>query len=128
MKKQMLYMKDSKNDLNQTHVALEAYYEKYPVLIRECLLALRGIILSVDATIVPVRKYQIPFFKYQGFDVGFLWVKKKKIVVGFIADPKRFPERATDSQREKVTMLEIHPDEDIPMEAIKEGIRRGMGK
>lgn len=73
---------------NKSLPTLNSYYEKQEAMIRECLLALKDIILSVDDNITHVRKYQIPFFCYKEFNLGFLWVHRKKIIVGFIEDKK----------------------------------------
>lgn len=94
--------------------ALEHYYEKQEPEIRECLLALKSIVLSIDKDIIYKRKYQIPFFCYNEFNLGFLWVRKKKIVIGFIEDKKSFA-RTKDS----VTTLEVNPLNDIPIDVIR---------
>lgn len=73
---------------NNSLTASEYYYEKQETATRECLLALKAIILSVDKNIVHTRKYQIPFFCYKEFNLGFLWVHRKKIIVGFVQDKK----------------------------------------
>ncbi|MDR1545099.1 MAG: DUF1801 domain-containing protein [Prevotellaceae bacterium] len=95
--------------------ALDNYYAKHNELTRECLLALKTIILAIDKNIVHTRKYQIPFFCCNDYNLGFLWVNRKKILVGFIEDKKIF----TEYRKDNVTMLEINPLEDIPVEKIR---------
>lgn len=97
------------------HDALGHYYEKQETATRDCLLALKSIVLSIDNGITHKRKYQIPFFCYNEFNLGFLWVRKKKILVGFIEDKKHF-KRTKDS----VATLEINPLEDIPLDEIRQ--------
>lgn len=65
------------NNNSEFLTAIDYYYDKQEVS-RECLLALKQIIMSVDSEIVAVKKYQIPFFCYKGFSLAFLWVHRKK--------------------------------------------------
>lgn len=44
--------------------------------------------LSVNKKNVHSRKYQVPFFCFNGFNLGFLWVDKKKILIGFVEGKK----------------------------------------
>lgn len=97
--------------------ALEYYYEKQNVPTRECLLALKAIILSLDKNIIHTRKFQIPFFSYNDFSLGFLWVHRKKILVGFIEDRKLFS--ATGRTKNNMTTIAIDPTADIPVDVIK---------
>ncbi|WP_296151463.1 DUF1801 domain-containing protein [uncultured Flavobacterium sp.] len=107
--------------------ALEHYYDKQETATRECLIALKSIVLSVDENIIHKRKYQIPFFSYYEYNLGFLWVHKKKILLGFIQDKKSFP---TTEQRIKdnVTTLQINPLDEIPIDDIKETFRQLVEK
>ncbi|MFT3703105.1 MAG: DUF1801 domain-containing protein [Agriterribacter sp.] len=104
---------------NDVLTALEYYYEKQNIPTRECLLALKAIILSLDKKIVHTRKFQIPFFTYNNFSLGFLWVHKKKILVGFIEDRKIFSTTAPGRTKNKMTTVEIDPAEDIPVDVIR---------
>ena len=109
---------------SDTLTALEHYYEKQNELTRECLLALKAIILSVDENIVHTRKYQIPFFCYKDFNLGFLWVHRKKILVGFIEDKKTLPEQKKDI----VFTIEINPLEDISVDVIQSNFKKLISK
>lgn len=102
-----------------TITALQHYYDKQEKTARECLLALKAIVLSVDENIVHIRKYQIPFFRYKEFNLGFLWVNKKKILLGFVVDKKAMPQENMKRQKDEVSTLEINPLADIPIELIK---------
>ena len=104
---------------NQALTTLEYYYEKQETVTRECLLALKVIILSVDENIVHTRKYQIPFFCYKEFNLGFLWIHRKKILVGFVVDQKTLPQITWRRTMGRVTTIEINPMEDIPIDKIK---------
>ncbi len=94
--------------------ALAHYYEKQEIATRECLLALKSIVLAIDKDIIHKRKYQIPFFCYNEFNLGFLWVHKKKILVGFIEDKK-----SSKLTKDIVTSLKVDPLEDIPIDEIR---------
>lgn len=108
---------------NKSLTTLNSYYEKQEVMIRECLLALKDIILSVDDNITHVRKYRIPFFCYKEFNLGFLWVHRKKIIVGFIKDKKTLYQPTIGKKRDQVMTMEISPLEDIPIDYIKNSIK-----
>lgn len=111
----------------QTVNALQHYYEKQETATRECLLALKSIVLSVDENIIHNRKYQIPFFSYCEYNLGFLWVHKKKILLGFIEDKKSFP--TTEKRlKDNVTTLQINPLVDIPIDDIKQTFRQLIEK
>ncbi|CAL1517390.1 DUF1801 domain-containing protein [Chitinophaga sp. MM2321] len=106
---------------------LQHYYEKQETATRECLLALKSIVLSVDENIVYKRKYQIPFFCYNELNLGFLWVHRKKIIVGFVED-KRFSSFNVERKKHSITTLEVNPLDDIPVDEIKQAFRQLITK
>lgn len=108
---------------NKSLTELDSYYEKQDAMVRECLFALKSIILSVDDNITHIRKYRIPFFCYKEFNLGFLWVHRKKIIVGFIEDKKILCQPTTGKRRDKVMTIRINPLEDIPLDYIKNSIK-----
>jgi len=111
----------------QTVNALQHYYEKQETATRECLFALKSIVLSVDENIIHKRKYQIPFFCYNEYNLGFLWVHKKKIIVGFIEDKKSFP--TTEKRlKDNITTLQLNPLDDIPIDDIKQTFQQLVEK
>ena len=99
--------------------ALDNYYEKQELATKECLFALKSIILSVDKNIVHVRKYQIPFFYYNQFKIGFLWIHKKKILIGCVEDRKFLSLSSKRPRNDNVWTIEINPFENIPINIIK---------
>ncbi len=105
------------NNLTQ----LDYYYEKQEDTVKECLLALKSIILSVDKNIVHLRKFQIPYFKFKDYGIAFLWVVRKNIIVGFVEDKRIFSPEANRKQNGNV-MITLKPTEDIPLEHIKKSI------
>jgi hypothetical protein len=107
---------------------LASYYEKQDATTRECLFALKAIILTIDANIVHKRKYQIPFFSYKDFNLGFLWVCRKKILVGFVVDRKTFSQCTAGRTKDYVTTMEINPKEDIPIIEIQRKFKEQIRK
>lgn len=107
---------------NDVLTALEYYYAKQDMPTRECLLALKTIICSLDKSIVHTRKFQIPFFTYNNFSLGFLWIHRKKILVGFVEDKKLLSATEPGRKKNKMSMIEIDPAADIPVEIIKHNL------
>ena len=107
---------------------LENYYLKHPEPIRECLLALKQIIMSVSNQITHERKYQIPFFSYKGKKLGFLWMNRKKLILGFITDKSILPHEAGIKLKDQIEMIQIDPNEDLPKELIKAKLQELIGK
>lgn len=84
---------------NNPLTLLDSYYKKQETMIRECLFALKSIIMSVYDNIRHIRKYQIPFSCYKEFNIVFLWVNNKKIIVGFIDDKKTIGQATTGKKK-----------------------------
>jgi hypothetical protein len=97
---------------------LQNYYYKQPEPIQGCLLALRDIILDIDKQISHRRKYQIPFFYYKEKSLGFLWVVRKKIMVGFVTDKSVLTHEPGHRHKNKMETMLLAPDEDIPVKII----------
>lgn len=108
--------------VSEVLTALEYYYDKQDTATKECLLALKAIILSIDKNIVHTRKYQIPFFTYHAFNLGFLWIHRKKILVGFVEDGKLLPLPVSGRKKDKIITIEIDPAKDIPVDVIRQNI------
>ncbi len=104
---------------NKSLAALDYYYEKQEPIFRECLLALKNIILLADENIKHTRKFQIPFFIYKEFDLVFLWVHKKKIIIGFVEDKKMVLSASIKRKINIITKFEIYPNIDIPIIDLK---------
>ena len=102
---------------------LEYYYDKQNDETKACLIALKTFIMLVDPNIMYFRKYQIPFFAIKTSVSVFLWVNKKKILLGFVVDKKVIPQGNVLRQKDRILTLEINPLEDIPIEHIKNKLR-----
>ena len=83
--------------------------------------------MSVDSEIAAVRKYQIPFFCYKGLNIAFLWVHRKKILVGFVEDKRTF-HQLSEQKKDLITTMEINPMEDIPVKVIVQNIKELLNK
>ena len=105
---------------------LENYYLRQPEPIQGCLLALRKIILGVDERITPERKYQIPFFYYKGKKLCFLWVNRKKLLLGFIVDKTIYPVVAGFKRKDDFETMQIDPNADLPVKIILEKLLQRM--
>ncbi|HEY3389280.1 MAG TPA: hypothetical protein VGK38_06885 [Prolixibacteraceae bacterium] len=105
---------------------LENYYLKHPEPFQGCLLALKKLILGIDGRITHERKYQIPFFHYKGKKLCYLWVNRKKLLMGFIVDKSIFPVVAGIKRKDEYESFQIDPNADLPVEFILENLHRRM--
>jgi len=106
----------------RTKSSIEEYYLKHHEPYSSCLLALKHIIMSVDEDILHERKFQLPFFSYKGQKLAFLWMNRKKLILGFITD-KRILLSNEKKVKDQLEMIEINPNEDLPKEMIETKIR-----
>ncbi|MGN6292892.1 MAG: DUF1801 domain-containing protein [Chitinophagaceae bacterium] len=97
---------------------LENYYLSKPEPYQSCLLALRHIILSVDPAIVHERKFQIPFFTYKGKKLGYLWLNRKKLMLGFCTDKSLLETPPEAKPKDRYESFQINPDENLPVDLI----------
>jgi len=102
---------------------LESYYLNKPEPYRSCLLALKDIILSSNPGIVHERKFQIPFFTYRDKKIGYLWLDRKKVKIGFCLD-KSLQETVNGIKPKDVyESMQIDPNADIPIDIILPKLR-----
>lgn len=97
---------------------LEDYYLRHPEPFQGCLLALKHIILNLDGRITHERKYQIPFFCFEGKKLAFLWMNRKKLMLGFVTDKSIHPSKDGIKQKDQLEMIQIDPNADLPLEMI----------
>jgi hypothetical protein len=103
---------------NNIETLLDHYYLKQPEPIQGCLLALKDIILRHDKHITHQRKFQIPFFYYKDKKLAFLWLNKKKLLMGFIEDKNIHPKQEGIKLKDKYESMVIDPHADIPIDII----------
>ncbi len=105
------------NDLDQFYLNLEEPTQG-------CMMALRDVLLSIDDNITPEWKYRLPFFYYKGKMLAYLWKDKKTqepyigIANGGVIDHPRLEQ----GDRKRMKIFRVNPNEDIPVEDIREVI------
>lgn len=99
---------------------------KQPEPTRGCLLALKDIILGLDPNITQQRKFQIPFFYYNGKKLCFLWVKQKKPLIGFVEDKNIYPKKEGLKRKDHMEVLYLDPNADIPVKLIVKHLKKTM--
>jgi hypothetical protein len=105
---------------------LENYYLKQPEPIQSCLLALKSIVLNFSPDITHERKFQIPFFCYKGKKLAFLWVNRKRLIMGFVKDRALLPKPATGRRKDEFETIIVDPNEDLPIRQITTLLHRYM--
>ena len=98
--------------------SLESYYLSKPEPYQSCLLALRDVILSIDPNICHERKFQIPFFTYKNKKLGYLWLNRKKLMLGFCMDKSLQKSIAGIKPKDQYESFEINPNADLPVDMI----------
>ena len=106
------------------YAELEDFYLRQPEPAQGCLFALRHIILNAHPGITEIPKYQIPFFYYKEKMVSFLWMSKKKLMLGFVTDKKIHPIVPGVKRKDEMEMIQIDPAQDLPVEMIRERIKK----
>ena len=99
---------------------LEYYYLSKPEPYQSCLLALKDIILTTNLGIQHERKFQIPFFTYKGKKMGYLWLNRKKLMLGFCLDKSLQLITPGIQPKDKYESIAINPNEDIPVDIIRQ--------
>lgn len=99
-------------------ISADHYYFKQPEPFQSCLLALKEIILAHDPQITHGRMFQIPFFFYRDKKLAFLWINRKKLLLGFVEDMKIQKAVAGTRRKNKYETMEIDPEMDIPVKTI----------
>lgn len=97
---------------------LEDYYLRHPEPFQGCLLAMKHLILNMDNRITHERKYQIPFFCFEGKKLAFLWVNRKKLMLGFVTDKSIIPHTVGTKHKDRLEMIQLDPNADLPVEMI----------
>jgi hypothetical protein len=99
-------------------VRIEDYYLRQPEPFQSCLLALKDILLKADKGISHERKFQIPFFCYEGKKLAYLWLNRKKLMLGFVEDRSIQPLVAGIKNKDKYESIQIDPLADLPIDLI----------
>ena len=111
----MFTFRAKESDMN---TKLEDYYLRHPEPFQGCLLAMKHLILNLDDRITHERKYQIPFFCLEGKKLAFLWVNRKKLMLGFVTDKSIIPHTVGTKHKDQLEMIQLDPNADLPVEMI----------
>ncbi|HWD88546.1 MAG TPA: DUF1801 domain-containing protein [Mucilaginibacter sp.] len=106
---------------------LESYYLSKPEPYQSCLLALRDLILRTNPGICHERKFQIPFFTYKGKKLGYLWLNRKKLMLGFCLDKSLQEVKQDTRAKDKYESVQIDPNQDLPVDMIREKLGYYIG-
>lgn len=107
---------------------LDEFYYGQTEPVRETLLAMKEIILSLDPAITQHWKYSMPFFYYRGKMFCYLRINRKSgkpylgVVDGkFIDHPLLIQE-----DRKQMKILHLDPEGDLPHKAIMYILQQGL--
>lgn len=106
---------------------IDAYYDSLPEPLQGFMLAIRQIILGLDMEIEETWKWSTPFFTYRGRMLCYLWKDKKtqepylSIYGGAALDHPALVQK----HNAKIKKLMLNPDQDIPVDTIKEVLSTG---
>ncbi|MDB4925019.1 DUF1801 domain-containing protein [Mucilaginibacter sp.] len=100
------------------HTTLESYYLSKPEPYQSCLLALKDVILRAKPNICHERKFQIPFFTYKEKKLGYLWLNRKKLMLGFCLDKSLQEQTPVTKPKDKYESIQIDPNADLPVDII----------
>ncbi len=87
---------------------------------RECLLALRSIILELDNDVTETQKWGMPCFCYMGKMFCYLWVDKKtKEPYLLLVEGKYLDHPGLEiGNRSKMKIFRVNPNDDLPVTTI----------
>ncbi len=99
---------------------LDLFYLKQEELMRDCLLALKTVILNFDKNITPEFKYKLPFFYYKGRPLCYFWIHKKykQPYIGFVDGGLMNHPSLLQEKRSRMKILLIEQDNDLPLSII----------
>ena len=99
---------------------------RHPEPIQGYLFALKSIILRANENISQGLQYQFSFFYYKGMNLTFLWVQKKKVMVGFIIDKRIYLSEKRTKRKDDMETILLNPNEDIPIKLILENMQKRL--
>lgn len=107
---------------------LDNFYDKQDEPIRNCLLALRSIILSQDKDVTAAWKYGMPMFCYKGKMFCYLWVHKKlKLPYLGIVEGKHFDEEYLIQEgRSRMKIMLLDTAKDLPVRRIESILQKSL--
>ena len=100
---------------------LEEYYQNLPLEISDTLLACRDFLLSLDLGLVPVWKWKVPVFDWEGKNICYFHyeAKKDRCYIAFSAGRFIDCPLLRAEGRKNMRFIVLQPDTDLPIEAIQ---------
>ena len=99
----------------------DLFYETQPPVIKECLLALRSMILAQDKEITTAWKYGMPFFCYKGKMFCYLWFHKKYKLpyIGFVEGKHLDHPQLIQEKRARMKIFLCDPEKELAVKDIR---------
>ena len=107
----------------EKHTSPDSYYLHKPEPYQSCMLALKDLILRTNPDICHERKFQIPFFTYKGKKLGYIWLNRKKLLLGFCQDKSLLPISEGVKPKDQYESMLIDPNADLPVNLILQKLR-----
>lgn len=107
---------------------INQYYDSLEEPNKSCLLALRHIVLHLNEDISEYWKYRMPFYYYKEKMFCYFWIDKKTKhpYIGIAKGQYLHHHELVKGDRKKMKVLPINPNEDIPIEVVKEILNEAM--
>jgi len=95
---------------------------------RECLLALRSIILKQDDAVVETKKYGMPCFCYKKKMFCYLWTDKKTSApyILFVEGKHLNHPKLQQGTRSRMKVFNVDPTKDLPLKTIEKLLQEGL--
>ncbi len=107
---------------------IDLYYQSKEEPNRSCLIALRDYILSFDEGIAHEWKYRMPMFTFKKKMLCYIRADQKtdKPYIGIVKGNEIEHPLLIKGSRKKMKILEISPDQDLPVNTIKEILEKAI--
>ena len=107
---------------------LDNFYLKLEEPNKSCVLELRNTILKQDGKVTETKKYGMPCFCFNNKMFCYLWIDKKTNYpyILFVEGNYLVHEKLDYGNRNRMKMLSINPNIDLPMDLINELLRSAI--
>lgn len=108
--------------------AADSIYDKWDEPQRGCLLALRQIIIDIDANLTETVKYSMPCFCYGTKPFCYLWTDKhtNHPYILMVDGNKLNHPQLVQGDRKRMKTFYVDPGQDIPVDVIREVLQEGL--
>jgi len=108
--------------------ALDNFYINQEEPLRDCLLALREIILAQDPQVSHQLKYGMPFFSYKNKMFCYLWVHKKykQPYLGIVEGKRIDHPGLIQEGRSRMKIMLFDPKDDLPLPIIETILQQSL--